>query len=40
MFLWFHVRYLNCKGVKLSRITKGEKKLVKIYIMMGLNFLF
>ena len=28
-FLWCLVRHLNCKGVKLSRITKEDKKIAK-----------
>ena len=28
-FLWCHVRYLNCKGVILSRTTKEDKKIAK-----------
>ena len=30
MFLWCHVRYLNCNGKNLFRITKEDKKLVKV----------
>ena len=26
-FLWCHVRYLNCNGKKLSRITKKDKEI-------------
>ena len=26
-FLWCHVRHLNCKGVKLFRITKKDKEI-------------
>ena len=29
-FLWCHVRYLNCDGKKLFRISKKHKKLVKV----------
>ena len=32
-FLWCHVRYLNCKGKNLFRITKEDKKISK-----NLNF--
>ena len=28
-FLWCHVRYLNCNGKKLSRITKKDKEISK-----------
>ena len=28
-FLWCHVRHLNCKGVKLFRITKKDKEISK-----------
>ena len=28
-FLWCHVRHLNCEGVKLSRITKKDRKIGK-----------
>ena len=36
-FLWCHVRYLNCNGKYLFRITKED---TKISIMMELNFPF
>ena len=26
-FLWYNVRYLNCNGKKLIRITKKDKKI-------------
>ena len=32
-FLWCHVRHLNYKGVKLSRITKTDREIAK-----GLNY--
>ena len=28
-FLWYHVRYLNCNGKNLFRITKKDKKISK-----------
>ena len=28
-FLWCHIRYLNCNGKKLSRITKKDKEISK-----------
>ena len=38
-FLWCHVRYLNSKGVKLSRITKEDKKISKNVNYDGIKFL-
>ena len=29
LFLCFHVRYLNCNGKNLFRITKEDKKIIK-----------
>ena len=37
-FLWCHVRYLNCKGVKLSRITKKDKETAKSLNYSGVEF--
>ena len=37
-FLWCHVRHLNCKGVKLSRITKKDKEIAESLNYSGVNF--
>ena len=37
-FLWCHVRNLNCKGVKLSRITKEDKDIAKSLNYSGVKF--
>ena len=38
-FLWYHVRYLNCNGKKLSRITKKGKEISKRLNYDGIKFL-
>ena len=38
MFLWCHVRYLNCKGKKLGRMTKEDKKISKNLNFDGIKF--
>ena len=37
-FLWCHVRYLNSKDVKLSRITKEDQKIIKSLNYDGIEF--
>ena len=37
-FLWCHVRHLNCKGVKLSRITKEDKAIAENLNYTGIKF--
>ena len=37
-FLWCHVTHLNCKEVKLSRITKEDKAIAKILNCSGVEF--
>ena len=37
-FLWCHVRHLNCKGVKLSRITKKDKEIAESLKYRGVDF--
>ena len=37
-FLWCHVRYLNCKGKNLFRITKEDKKIAKNLNYDGIEF--
>ena len=38
MFLWYHVRHLNCDGVKLSRITKKGKEIAESLNYSGVEF--
>ena len=38
-FLWCHVRHINPVKIHLEKITKKDKNLLKILIMMGLIFL-
>ena len=38
MFLWYHVRYLNCNGKKLFRISKKDKKISKNLNYNGIKF--
>ena len=37
-FLWCQVRHLNCKGVKLSRITKKDREIDEGLNYSGVNF--
>ena len=37
-FLWCHVRYLNCDGSKLSRITKKDKEISQNLNYDGIKF--
>ena len=37
-FLWCHVRHLNCRGVKLSRITKKDKEIAEILNYSSIKF--
>ena len=37
-FLWCHVRYLDCNGKNLFRITKEDKKISKNLNYGGINF--
>ena len=39
-FLWCHIRHLNLLKIHPERITKAGKKLLVIFIMKVLNFLF
>ena len=38
MFLWCRVRYLNCDGVKLSRITKKDNEIAESLNYSGVEF--
>ena len=37
-FMWCHVRHLNCKGVKLSRITKKDREIAESLNYSEINF--
>ena len=38
VFLWFHVRHLNCEGKNIWRITKKDREIGKTLNYGGIKF--